>query len=171
MHRTSLPVVITAAAVILSACDSNRVADPHAIGAASLDRAGGAASSCTITLPAPVNRALPAVREVTRELNEAFGKPTSSVNCGIVNAIDSRMNTLVSKLDQPDAEQKLDAACGIATGIVNQLEELVNQGRLDPIVTHPPQAGPNVVENMDFIRSMFCTNAGHSSGGPAALDE
>lgn len=63
------------------------------------------------------------------------------MNCGIVNAIDSRMNTLVSKLDQPDADQKPDAACSIATGIVDQREEFVNQGRVDPIVTHPPQAG------------------------------
>jgi len=166
MHRISLPVAIAATAAILAACDnSSSVAGPRAIGAASLDRSGGTSSSCTITLSAPVTRPLPAVREVARELNQAFANSQSSVNCGIVNAIDSRMNTLVSTLDQPDAEQKLDAACGIATGIVNQLEQLVAQGKLDPIVTHPPQAGPNVVENMDFIRSMFCTNAGHSSGG------
>lgn len=165
MHRISLPIVIAAAVAILAACESSSVADPRAIGAASFDRAGGTSSSCTITLPAPVNRPLPAFREVTRELNEAFANSQSSVNCGIVNAIDSRMNTLVSTLDQPDADQRLDAACGIATGIVNQLEQLVQQGKLDPIVTHSPEAGPNVVENMDFIRSMFCENAGHSSGG------
>jgi len=37
---------------------------------------------------------------------------------------------------------------------------LVRTGRLDPIVTHPPEASPNVVENMDFIRSQFCAAAG-----------
>ena len=162
MRRTSLSVVVTAAAFLAACENSSSIADPRAIGAASLSRAGGASSSCTITLAAPVNRQLPAVREVARELNEAFGKPHSSVNCGIVNSIDSRMNTLVSKLDRLDGEQQLDAACGIAGSIVNQLEELVDQGKLDPIVTHPPEAGPNVVENMDFIRSQFCTNAGHS---------
>ena len=164
MHRTSFPVVFAAAAVILAACESSSVADPRVPGAASLNRAGGTSSSCTIELPAPAHRMLPAVREVARELNEAFAKPHSSVNCGIVNSIDSRYNTLVSTLDQVDGEQRLDAACGIAGSIVAQLENLVAQGKLDPIVTHPPEAGPNVVENMAFITSQFCTNAGHPSG-------
>lgn len=163
MRQSSFPIVIAAVAAILAACESSSVVDPRAPGAADFNRAGGVSSSCTIVLPAPVNRMLPAVREVARELNEAFAKPHSSVNCGMVNSIDSRFNTLVSKLDQPDADQKLDAACGIAGSIVNQLEQLVEQGKLDPIVTHPPQAGPNVVENMDFIRSEFCENAGHTS--------
>lgn len=162
MHRISLLAVVAAAGAVV-ACESSSIANPRAVGAANLDRSGGTSSSCSITLPPPANRILPAVREVTRELNEAFANPKSSVNCGIVNGIASRVNTLVSALDQPDGQQKLDAACGIATGLVNQLEQLVAQGRLDPIVTHPPEAGPNVVENMDFIRSMFCENAGHPS--------
>jgi hypothetical protein len=163
MHRITLLAVVATAAT-LAACDNSGVANPRAIGAASFDRNAGPSSSCSITLPPPVTRPLPAVRETARELNEAFKKPHSSVNCGIVTGISARMNTLVSKLDQPDGEQKLDAACGIAGGLVNQLEELVEQGKLDPIVTHPPEASPNVVENMDFIRSQFCANAGHTSG-------
>jgi len=112
-----------------------------------------------ITLPAPAIRPLPAVREVARELNEAFAKPKSSVTCGVVNGIDQRFNTLVSMLDREFVDQKLDAACGIATGLTNELQALEGNGRLDPIVTHPPVASPNVVENMDHIRSEFCRNA------------
>ena len=166
MRRTSFPVVIAAMAAILTACESSTVVNPRetADGAASLARSAGPSSSCTITLPAPAHRPLPAVREITRELNEAFAH--SSLNCGIVAGIGSRMNTLVSKLDQVDGEQNLDAACGIAGSLVNQLEELVKNGSLNPIVTHPPEASPNVVDNMAFIRSQFCTNAGHTSGEP-----
>jgi len=163
MHRTPLlAVVITAAA--LAACESSSVVNPRASGDASLDRSSGRASSCTITLP-QTTRLLPAVHEVARELNEAFAKPQSSVNCGVVRSIDARFTALVSALDRVEGEQKLDAACGIAGSIVSQLEALVASGALDPIVTHPPQAGPNVVGNMDHIRSEFCENAGHSSGG------
>jgi hypothetical protein len=164
MHRISSLAAVAVAAAIVAACESSNIANPRAAGAANLDRSGP--PSCTITLPPPVNRPLPAVREVARELNEAFANPKSSVNCGIVTGIASRMNTLVSKLDQPDADQNLDAACGIAGSLVNQLQELVKNGQLNPIVTHPPQAEPNVVDNMAFIDSMFCENAGHSSGGP-----
>jgi hypothetical protein len=166
MHRTSLLTVVAVGAAIVAACESSNIGDPRAPGAASLARSGGP-SSCTITLPPPANRPLPAVREVARELNEAFANPQSSVNCGIVTGIGARMNTLVSKLDQPEGEQNLDAACGIAGSLVNQLEALVANGSLDPTVTHPPEASGNVVENMDFIRSQFCTNAGHTSGGSA----
>ena len=164
MQRTRLLAILVIAASGLAACDSSTVVNPRAAGDASLDRSSGRSSSCSITLPATVNRPLPAVHEVARELNEAFANPQSSVNCGIVRSIDARFATLVSKLDQRDGEQKLDAACGIATGLVNQLEALVETGALNPIVTHPPQAGPNVVGNMDFIRSQFCENAGHPSG-------
>jgi hypothetical protein len=158
-RTTSLAVIATAAVALLAACESSTVTSPRAPGAATLDRVAQGAA-CLITLPPPAHRPLPAVREVTRELNEAFHKPGSSVNCGTVNGIGERLNTLVSKLDQVDGEQNLDAACGIAGSLVNELDALVRTGRLDPIVTHPPEASPNVVENMDFIRSQFCANAG-----------
>ena len=106
-------------------------------------------------------RPLPAVREVARELNEAFGKSSSSLSCGAINAIDERFNTLVGFLDRSFADQNLDAACGIATGLGNELEALAAQGKFNPIVTHPPEASNNVVDNMQFIASMFCENAGH----------
>jgi len=164
MHRTPLLAVVVITAAALAACESSSVVNPRAAGDASLDRSSGQSSNCTVNVGA-TNRPLPAVHEVARELNEAFAKPHSSVNCGIVRSIDARFTTLVSALDRPRGEQKLDAACGIAGSIVSQLEALVASGALDPIVTHPPEAGPNVVENMDFIRSEFCENAGHTSGG------
>ena len=105
-------------------------------------------------------RPLPAVREVARELNEAFGKSSSSLSCGAINAIDERFYTLVGFLDRSFADQNLDAACGIATGLGNELEALAAQGKFNPIVTHPPEASNNVVANMQFIASMFCENAG-----------
>jgi hypothetical protein len=166
MRRTSL-LSIAAAAVALAGCENGNLLNPRVPEAATLDRSSNGPSSCAIALPAPDNRPLPAVREVARELNEAFANPKSSVNCGIVTGINSRFNTLVSKLDQPDGEQNLDAACGIAGSLVNELEELVANGNLNPVVTHPPEASPNVVENMDFIRGQFCTNAGHASASSA----
>ena len=160
MNRTALLAVIaTAAVALLAACESSTVSNPRAPGAATLDRVA-MERPVSITLPAPAHRPLPAVREVTRELNEAFNKPGSSVNCGTINGIGERLNTLVSKLDQVDGEQNLDAACGIAGSLFNELDAMVRLGRLDPIVTHPPEASPNVVENMDFIRGEFCRNAG-----------
>ena len=156
--RSLFIAAATAGLVVLAACESASLSDPRSPSSASAALARG--PSCVITLPAPVNRPLPAVREVTRELNEAFAKSSSSVNCGVINGIGQRMNTLVSMLDRDFADQNLDAACGIATGLTNQLKQLEAAGQFDPIVTHPPEASPNVVENMDFIRSQFCTNAG-----------
>jgi len=151
---------IAAVLLIVAACDSANLSSPRAPGSASFAKGGGGLS-CSITLPAPQVRPLPAVREVARELNEAFGKASSSVSCGAINGINERFNTLVGFLDRADADQNLDAACGIATGLGNELEALANAGKFNPIVTHPPQASNNVVENMQFIASMFCTNAGH----------
>jgi hypothetical protein len=165
MHRTPLLALVVIAASALAACESSSVVTPRAAGDASLDRSSGRSSSCTVNVGA-TTRPLPAVHEVARELNEAFANPQSSVNCGIVRSIDARFTTLVSALDRADGEQKLDAACGIAGSLVSQLEALVSSGALNPTVTHPPQAGPNVVENMDFIRSQFCANAGHPSDVP-----
>ncbi len=115
--------------------------------------------SCEIVLPAAVHRPLPAVREITSELNDAF--ENSSTNCGIVQGIGARMNRLVSVLDQVSGEQNLDAACGISGGLVKELQGLVATGQLDPIVVPgDPQASPNVVENMQFVNGEFCENAG-----------
>jgi hypothetical protein len=161
MTRLSWLIVPSVAAVaLISACESASVTSPRAPMAASMSRSEASSLSCVISLPAPTNRPLPAVREVARELNEAFGNSASSVNCGTIQGIAERMNQLVAVLDQPDANQNLDAACGISGGLVNELEALVKTGRLNPTVTHPPEAGPNVVDNMAFISSMFCTNAG-----------
>lgn len=159
--RSWFVVPAIGALAILAACESAPLAAPsiEAPGSASFARPADRGPSCEITLPAPVNRDLPAVREVTRELNEAFAKPTSSVNCGVINGIGQRMNTLVSMLDRASEDQNLNAACGIATGLTNQLRALEAGGQLDPIVTHPPVAGPNVVDNMDHIRGQFCMNA------------
>lgn len=160
--RSWFVVPAAAALAILAACEGPSLSGPRSptLGSASLARSSDRGPSCVITLPAPVNRPLPAVRETVRELNEAFAKSSSLVNCGVINGIGQRMNTLVSMLDRDFADQNLDAACGIATGLTNQLKELEARGQFDPIVTHPPEASPNVVENMDFIRSQFCANAG-----------
>jgi hypothetical protein len=155
MTRTTRTLFIVAAAV-LAACERSTLTNPRYEMSATFDRAANG-PVCSITLPAPAHRPLPGVREVARELNEAFTRDGTS--CGIVNGFDERFNTLVSKLDLADADQNLDAACGIAGSLVNQLEELVKHG-LNPIVSHDPQASPNVLENMNFIRSQFCENAG-----------
>jgi hypothetical protein len=154
-------LVVSAGALIavLSACDNSAVSSPGPLRADATLRADAKGPSCVITLPAPVVRPLPAVRETARELNEAFAKPSSSVNCGVINGIGERFNTLASMLDRAFADQNLDAACGIATGLTKQLQLLEAAGQFNPIVTHPPEASPNVVENMDFIRSEFCRNA------------
>ena len=158
MLRTSAFAVIAAVVVTAAACDSTNVSSPRTPGGPSFAKGAGG-PSCSITLPAQQVRALPAVREVARELNEAFGKPSSQLSCGQVNSVDSRFNKLVSFLDRADGEQKLDAACGIATGLSDDLADWAGQGLFNPIVTHPPQASNNVVGNMEFITSQFCANA------------
>jgi len=161
MTRLSWFVVPSVAAIaLISACESSSLVSPRVPMAGSVTRSDASSLACVVTLPAPVNRPLPAVREVARELNEAFANPASSVNCGTVQGISERMNRLVEVLDQSFADQNLDAACGISGSLTNELSALVKTGRLNPTVTHPPEAGPNVVENMAFIESMFCTNAG-----------
>jgi hypothetical protein len=155
MLRFIAPAAVVVGA--LSACESSSITSSRTAGG-SANRAVNQEQTCTITLPAPVNRPLPAVREVARELNEAFGN--SSTRCGIVSGVAARFNQLVTALDQVDGAQNLDAACGISTGLTKQLEALVKTGQLDPDVTHPPEASGNVVENMAFISSQFCTNAG-----------
>jgi hypothetical protein len=160
MLRTSAFGVLAAVVVTVAACDSTNVSSPRTPGGPSFAKGSGG-PSCSITLPAPQVRPLPAVREVARELNEAFGKSSSKLSCGAINSVDERFNKLVSFLDRADADQKLDAACGIATGLADDLADWAGQGLFNPIVTHPPQASNNVVENMQFIASMFCTNAGH----------
>jgi hypothetical protein len=161
MTRLSWLVVPSVAVVaLISACESSSVTSPRTPMAASMNRSDASSLSCAISLPAPVDRPLPAVREVARELNEAFANPASSVNCGTIQGIAERMNRLVAALDQTDGNQNLNAACGISGGLVKELEALVETGRLNPTVTHPPEAGPNVVDNMAFISSMFCENAG-----------
>jgi len=161
LNRTPLVTAVAAAALaVLTACESSTVMSPNSPGAVSFARSTGNAN-CTISLPAALVRPLPAVREVARELNEAFGKPQASISCGAVNGIAQRFNTLVSMLDRSFEDQNLDAACGIATGLSNELEQLAANGQFNPSVTHPPEASGNVVENMQFITSMFCANAGH----------
>jgi ABC-type glycerol-3-phosphate transport system substrate-binding protein len=160
MNRTISIAVATAAVALLAACESSPISSPSTPSSPSFAR-GGQTASCTITLPAPVNRPLPAVRETARELNEAFGRSDATVNCGTINGISQRLNTLISKIDQPDGAQNFDAACGIGGSLVNQLQEMVANGEFNPIVTHDPAAGPNVVDNMAFIESMFCQAAGH----------
>ena len=157
MKRASSTVLVTVAAALLAACESSTISSPRGPSAAT-SALSASRPGCVITLPAPVNRPLPAVREVTRELNEAFANPTSTANCGTLQGIGARMNRLVAVLDQPDGAQNLDAACGIAGGLANELAALVKTGQLNPIVTHPPEAAPNVVDNMNFIASQFCAN-------------
>lgn len=154
---------IAAVLLALAACDSSNLSSPRAPGTPSFAKGGGEGGgvSCSISLPAPQVRPLPAVRETARELNEAFGKSSSSVSCGAINGISQRFNELVGFLDRSFDDQNLNAACGIATGLGNELEALANAGKFNPIVTHPPEASNNVVENMQFIASMFCENAGH----------
>jgi hypothetical protein len=158
--RTSAFGVVAAIVVSVAACDSTTLSSPRTPGGPSFAKGGGG-PSCSISLPAPNTRPLPAVREVARELNEAFGKSSSQLSCGAINSVDQRFNKLVSFLDLAFEDQKLDAACGIATGLSDDLEAWANQGLFNPIVTHPPQASNNVVENMQFITSQFCANAGH----------
>jgi hypothetical protein len=161
MTRLSwLVVPSVAVAALVSACESSSVVSPRAPIAASMSRSDASSLSCIITLPAPVILPLPAVREVAREINEAFANPASSVNCGTIQGIGERMNRLAEVLDRSFADQNLDAACGISGGLVNELEALVKTGRLNPTVTHPPESGPNVVDNVAFISSMFCEHAG-----------
>ena len=162
MIRPAIIGSIAAVALALAACDSANLSSPRDPGSASFAKAGVSGGvSCSISLPAPRVRALPAVRETARELNEAFGKSSSSVSCGAINGINQRFNELVGFLDRSFEDQNLNAACGIATGLGNELEALADAGKFNPIVTHPPEAGDNVVENMQFIASMFCANAGH----------
>ena len=160
MLRTSAFGVLAVLAVTVVACDSANLSSPRAPGGPSFAKGDGG-PSCSITLPAPQVRPLPAVREVARELNEAFQKSSTTLSCGAINSVDQRYNKLVSFLDRSFEDQNLDAACGIATGLSNDLEAWANQGLFNPIVTHPPEASNNVVANMQFITSMFCENAGH----------
>jgi hypothetical protein len=162
MLRTSAFGVVAAVVLTVAACDSSSVSSPRIPGGPSFARGGGGAT-CTITLPAPQARQLPAVREVARELNQAFGKPSTTLSCGAINSVDQRYNKLVSFLDRAPEAQQLDAACGIATGLLNDLEAWAAQGLFNPTIVPPPIEGVtnNVIENFAFITSQFCENAGH----------
>jgi len=151
--------VVTASVFVMLAARQNVASSSPASSALGAGKTTAAGPTCEITLPAPVHRPLPAVREITNELNDAF--ENSSTNCGILQGIGARMNRLVSVLDQVSGEQNLNAACGIAGGLLKELQALVATGQLDPIITPgDPEASPNVVDNMEFVHGEFCRNAG-----------
>ena len=90
-------------------------------------RVAPATVSCTVDIGSTVH-SLPLIQLIQAWLNISINNPASSLNCGQVKSLNAKLNVVAEKVDQdvPNA----DAACGASTALVNELQALVEGGRL-----------------------------------------
>jgi hypothetical protein len=114
--------------------------------------------SCTVDVGGAV-ASLPLVQLIQTWLNIAINDAASSVNCGQVKSLNAKLNVVAAKLVQHD--QNEDAACGAATALVNELQALVEGGRLAiPTMSPPPPGGPtNVLIAAEALQQHWCDAA------------
>jgi hypothetical protein len=102
---------------------------------------------------------LPLIRLIQGWLNISINNSASSLNCGQVNSLNAKLNVVAEKVDQdvPNA----DAACGASTALVNELQVLVDGGRLAiPTFPAPRPGGPtNVLLAAEALQAHWCDAA------------
>jgi len=121
-------------------------------------RVAPATVSCTVDIGSTVH-SLPLIQLIQAWLNISINNAVSSLNCGQVKSLNVKLNVVAEKVDQdvPNA----DAACGASTALVNELQALVEGGRLaTPTLTPPRPGGPtNVLMAAEGLKAHWCDAA------------
>ena len=115
-----------------------------------------AAGSCTIDI-GTTTRPLPALHELAGWINSSLS--ASSLTCGQVRSLAAKLQQEVAQLDQQ--ERNFPAACGASTGLLQELQALVNTGQLATLTFPPPVPGaPTTVLGLaELTNEMFCAAA------------
>jgi hypothetical protein len=95
-----------------------------------------AAVSCTVDIGA-TTRPLPALHVLANWINASLS--ASSLSCGQVRSLASKLQQEVAALDQEP--QNFDAACGVSTGLLAELQALVSNGSLAALTFPAPVPG------------------------------
>jgi hypothetical protein len=147
MTRTGLFIITIATALATIGCSMSAPTAPSPSTAVStslfesIDSSGpgtlsAAAVSCTVDIGA-TTRPLPALHVLANWINASLS--TSTVACGQVRSLASKLQREVASLDQEP--QNFDAACGISTGLLAELQALVSNGSLAALTFPPPVPG------------------------------
>jgi len=146
MTRTQIVVLATVAA-LASACGMSTPTAPSLSTAASTSALTSGATagagtlattavSCTIDI-GTTTRPLPALHVLAAWINASLS--SSTLACGQVRSLAAKLLQEVAALDQEP--QKLDAACGISTGLLAELQALTSNGKLSALTFPPPVPG------------------------------
>ena len=121
-------------------------------------RLAPATVSCTVDIGSTVH-SLPLIQLIQAWLNISINNAASSLNCGQVESLNAKLNVVAEKVDQdvPNA----DAACGASTALVNELQALVEGGRLATPTLPPPRPGgpTNVLMAAEGLKAHWCDAA------------
>ena|SRR5690349_22130687 len=122
-------------------------------------------ASCTIDIGATVNP-LPALHILGDLLEAAATTGGSSVDCGQIRSLDAKMEGIAKALDQ--TPPNFDAACGVSGALVNELNALVENGRLVNITFPPPAPGAptNLLAAAEDLSEHWCAAKRGELTGP-----
>ena len=128
------------------------------IGSGIVATAAPAIVSCTVDIGSTVH-SLPLIQVIQAWLNISINNAASNLRCGQVESLNAKLNVAAEKVDQevPNA----DAACGASTALVNELQALVEGGRLaTPTLAPPRPGGPtNVLMAAEALKAHWCDAA------------
>jgi hypothetical protein len=146
MSRTGLFVIATVALWSIGCGNSTPTAPSLSTSAnASAFAAGGPsptatlstmAVSCTVDIGA-TTRPLPALHVLANWINASLSE--SSLACGQVRSLAAKLEQEVAALDQDP--QNFNAACGVSTGLLAELQALVSTGKLAALTFPAPVPG------------------------------
>ena len=128
-------------------------------------RVAPATVSCTVDIGSTVH-SLPLIQLIQAWLNISINNAASSLNCGQVESLNAKLNVVAEKVDQDPPNS--DAACGASTALVNELQSLVEAGRLaTPTLPPPLPGGPtNVLMAAEALKEHWCDAAHGGLTGP-----
>jgi hypothetical protein len=115
-------------------------------------------SSCTVDIGTTVHPLLP-VHLVQAWLNVSIQDAASNLNCGQIESLKAKLSVVAAKVDQDSPNS--DAACGASTALVNELQSLIDTGRLAAPTFAPPRPGgpTNVLLAAETLKTHWCDAA------------
>ena len=152
------PTAPTSSATTFSSIPSTFSAETQA-------RVTPAPVSCTVDIGSTVH-SLPLIHLIQAWLNISIHNAASSLNCGQVESLSAKLHVVAEKVDQDPPNS--DAACGASTALVNELQSLVEAGRLaTPTLPPPLPGGPtNVLKAAEALKEHWCDAAHGGLTGP-----
>jgi hypothetical protein len=146
MSRTGLFVIAIVALWSIGCGNSTPTAPSLSTSAsASAFAAGGPSATATLSTMAvsctvdigETTRPLPALHVLANWINASLSE--SSLACGQVRSLAAKLQQEVAALDQEP--QNFDAACGISTGLLAELQALTSTGKLAALTFPAPVPG------------------------------